>query len=92
VARYNINYTQVPNNPPIPTYSLDYGFKPAVTRTDGTLADLRMTDVDSHGKIMIGGEFSTINGTAKTAFARLQSNGSLDNFTFTPPRLYPISG
>jgi uncharacterized delta-60 repeat protein len=34
--------------------------------------------VDPSGKVLIGGQFTTVNGVARTNVARLNSNGSLD--------------
>ena len=34
--------------------------------------------VDPNGKILVGGQFSTVNGVGRTNVARLNSNGSLD--------------
>lgn len=36
-----------------------------------------------NGQILVGGEFTALNGTPRNGFARLNSNGSLDN-TFNP--------
>ena len=57
--------------------------------TDGTLdstfnpgtaanASISTALVQSDGKIIIGGDFTSFNGTAKTRIARLNSNGTLD--------------
>ncbi len=46
-------------------YSLDNSFNPKVTKADGTLAGIRMADVDDSGLIIIGGHFDTINGSAQ---------------------------
>lgn len=40
------------------------------TNTDGTVFDLA---VDGTGKVLIGGDFETVNGTARTGLARLLS-------------------
>ncbi|MEO6542230.1 MAG: delta-60 repeat domain-containing protein, partial [Ferruginibacter sp.] len=54
--------------------SLDTGFNP------GTGADRAVytTAIQSDGKIIIGGDFTTYNGTARIRIARLNSDGSLD--------------
>ena len=54
-----------------------------MTKGDGTVAGLRMTDNEDSGKIDIGGNFANIADSSHTlqprpAFARLNSNGSLD--------------
>jgi len=47
----------------------------------GTGADsaVRKIGIQSDGKILIGGTFTNINGTARTSIARLNSDGTLDN-------------
>jgi uncharacterized delta-60 repeat protein len=63
VARLNSNGT------------LDTGFCPnVVTGGNGVEA----VAVQSDGKIIIGGSFTTVGGTARNNVARLNSNGSLD--------------
>jgi uncharacterized delta-60 repeat protein len=54
--------------------SLDTGFY------DGSGADATVYDVDcqTNGTIYVGGAFTTINGTHRLGFARLNSDGSLD--------------
>ncbi|MDX1907207.1 MAG: hypothetical protein SF053_09255 [Bacteroidia bacterium] len=59
--------------------SLDTGFTPG-TGANNTVNTLTL---QSDGKILIGGSFSTYNGTARTRIARLNANGSLDT-GFTP--------
>src|SRR5207248_9633789 len=44
---------------------------------------VRSIVVQSDGKVVIGGEFTTLNGTNRSGIARLNNNGSLDN-TFIP--------
>lgn len=55
--------------------SLDNSFNP------GTGSDLAILSVviQSDGKILIGGEFTSFNGTTLNRIARLNANGSLDN-------------
>jgi uncharacterized delta-60 repeat protein len=54
--------------------SLDTGFDP------GTGADnfIRAFAIQSDGKIVIGGQFTTYNGTARNRIARINTDGSLD--------------
>jgi uncharacterized delta-60 repeat protein len=54
--------------------SLDIGFDP------GTGANLTVSAVSQQadGKVLIGGQFSTVNGTARNRIARLNADGSLD--------------
>ena len=40
--------------------------------------------LQSDGKILIGGDFTTFNGIRRTRLARLNSNGSLDDFNVSP--------
>ena len=55
--------------------SHDTGFNPGT----GAGNNILTTEIQSDGKIIIGGYFTTFNGTAKNRIARLNSNGSLDN-------------
>jgi len=48
----------------------------------GTYNYVETTAIQSDGKIIIGGDFDTINGTAINRIARLNTNGTLDS-TFT---------
>lgn len=51
------------------------------TTLNGSVSSLA---VQSDGKIIIGGGFTTVNGAAKSYLARLNADGSLDNsFAFT---------
>ena len=50
---------------------------------DGASNGVYTTAVQSDGKIIIGGEFITYNGTARNRIARLNADGSLDA-TFNP--------
>jgi len=54
--------------------SLDTSFDPG-TGTDGDIQNLTL---DAAGRVLIVGRFSTINGVARRAAARLLANGSLD--------------
>lgn len=59
--------------------SLDVSFTPAIPDSQNVNAVVVQPD----GKILIGGSFQSVNSTARTALARLNSDGSLDN-TFNP--------
>ncbi|MDP1728505.1 MAG: T9SS type A sorting domain-containing protein [Bacteroidota bacterium] len=59
--------------------SLDATFNPG-TGTDGTVYT---TVLQSDGKIIVGGGFTSYNGTARNRIARLNANSSLDA-TFNP--------
>jgi len=54
--------------------SLEIDFNPT-TGFDGTV---NTTTLQTDGKIIVGGEFSTFNGTARSRIARLNTDGSLD--------------
>lgn len=87
VARFNTNGT------------LDGTFTvPTLTAGAGS-AEVYSVDLQSDGKIIIGGFFTTVNGTPSGCIARLNTNGTLDT-TFNvgtaltgsggSPRLYTI--
>lgn len=59
--------------------TLDPTFDPG-TGTDATIHALRVLP---SGKILIGGEFTSVNGTSRNHIARLLADGSLDT-TFDP--------
>jgi len=59
--------------------SLDTGFVP-VSGANGSVNDIT---IQSGGKILIGGYFSTYDGTARNKVALLNTNGTLDT-TFAP--------
>ncbi len=54
--------------------SLDTGFNPGT----GASANVRAMALQGDGKIVIGGDFNTYNGTSRNRIARLNSDGSLD--------------
>ncbi|WP_144035926.1 delta-60 repeat domain-containing protein [Spirosoma fluviale] len=54
--------------------SLDTGFNPGT----GPSSNVASVAVQGDGKILIGGEFSTYNGTSRNRIARLNADGSLD--------------
>jgi len=55
--------------------SLDNSFNPGL----GTNGPIRSIVLQSSGKILIGGEFTTYNGVSKNGIARLNSDGGIDN-------------
>jgi uncharacterized delta-60 repeat protein len=59
--------------------SLDSGFDPGT----GVNNQLLCTAIQSDGKIIIGGSFTSCNGTGRNNIARVNADGSLDN-TFDP--------
>jgi uncharacterized delta-60 repeat protein len=69
IARLNVNG------------SVDTGFNPGA----GANGSVNALVLQSDGRIIIGGDFTSINGTNRNRFARLNSNGSLD-LVFDPGR------
>ncbi len=67
IARLNANGT------------VDAGFVPGT----GANQNVEALALQSDGKVLVGGSFTSFNGTALNSIARLNSNGSLD-LTFTP--------
>jgi uncharacterized delta-60 repeat protein len=59
--------------------SLDTGFNPG----SGANGLINTVSLQADGKIIIGGEFTSYNGTGRNYIARLNSNGSLDT-SFNP--------
>lgn len=57
------------------------GGYPPVPSVDGTI--LYALQVQSDGRILVGGDFAKYNGTARRSLVRLQTNGTLDT-TFAP--------
>ena len=66
--------------------SLDTSFNPGTgTPGAGTGSHVNSIAVQPDGKVLIGGNFTSINGTNCYGLARLNSDGSLDtNFTLVP--------
>ncbi|MGI8965130.1 MAG: hypothetical protein ACR2H1_03465, partial [Limisphaerales bacterium] len=62
--------------------SLDGSFNPG-TGVGGPLERNLTVVVQSEGKVLIGGNFTTINGTNRNRIARLNADGSLDS-SFNP--------
>ena len=64
--------------------SLDTTFNPNVGVTGaGILAGVYAVAVQGGGKILVGGDFTQVNGVARTNLARLNENGTVDA-TFNP--------
>jgi len=59
--------------------SLDLSFNPGTAANDV----VRTCAIQNDGKIIIGGDFTSYNGTSRNRIARLNSDGSLD-LTFNP--------
>jgi uncharacterized delta-60 repeat protein len=54
--------------------SLDTGFDPG----SGANASVRVLALQGDGKLLLGGTFTSVNGSARTGIARLNGDGSLD--------------
>lgn len=65
------------NDPTFNTFDIGFGYG------DGANGVVRTTAVQPDGKIIIGGDFSSINGMGSNRIARLNSDGSLD-LSFNP--------
>jgi uncharacterized delta-60 repeat protein len=63
---------------------LDSSFNPVI----GSNATVSAFSLQPDGKVLIGGSFTNINGTNRTAIARLNGDGSLDN-SFNPGTVPP---
>ena len=61
--------------------SLDTGFNPNIQ--GGFLATVYSVAIQRDGKIVIGGQFASVRGVARSNVARLNANGSLDT-SFNP--------
>lgn len=63
--------------------AFESGFRPVIANTNG-IVDINSILIQDNGKILIGGTFTNIGGTAITNLARLNDTGTLDT-SFTPP-------
>jgi hypothetical protein len=66
---------------------MDLDFNPLLAKADGTLPDIYLAQHswDGSGHILVGGDFASVNGVARSGLVRLNSNGTLDtDFTFNP--------
>ena len=63
--------------------SFDSTFNTGGSGADSAVGGL---GIQSDGKILIGGDFTVYNGTARTSIARLNTDGTLDTL-FVPPTL-----
>jgi uncharacterized delta-60 repeat protein len=66
-----------------PDGAFDTTFKPIVTRLDGSVSDLKQVKPLQNGQIMVAGHLRKANGVARTAMAKLNSDGTLD-LSFDP--------
>jgi len=59
--------------------NVDAAFNPVIgVAGGGLLAGINTLGLQSDGKIVLGGDFTSVSGMARTNLARLNSNGSLD--------------
>ena len=80
VAAFNFNTTAQNSGDNDPTFNpTDIGFGFGV----GANGEILTTAIQPDGKIIIGGNFTTYNGTTRNRIARLNTDGSLDT-TFNP--------
>lgn len=56
---------------------VDASFDPGLS-TAGDIASVEAIDLQSDGKVVIGGDFSKVNGVTRNSLARLNADGSLD--------------
>ncbi|MEN9323631.1 MAG: hypothetical protein RL699_1411 [Bacteroidota bacterium] len=59
--------------------TIDQSFSPISTNSGNGIIVISAISVQSDGKIIIGGEFTNINGISRNNIARLNSDGSLDS-------------
>ena len=80
-----------------PDGTLDNGFLGGMWGADFAVYSLVLA---SDGKVVIGGEFTTVNGASRNRVARLNSDGSLDAgfleglpglYGYEPPRVYSVA-
>jgi uncharacterized delta-60 repeat protein len=65
----------------------DLSFHPRLAKADGTLPDIYMVQDawNGSGLIYVGGNFTQVNGVARSGVARLNADGTLDTtFNFDP--------
>jgi len=67
--------------------TLDTGF---LNNLNGANNTVYCAVVEGDGRIVIGGSFTTVNGTARVGVARLNSNGTLDG-SFVPGNYYSVN-
>ncbi len=63
--------------------SLDTTFNPGIGVSGGSTPYVGSIALQQDGRVLIGGEFTSYNGTSRNRIARLNANGSLDT-TFNP--------
>lgn len=68
--------------------NIDPTFNASVQYSNGSVIAIKL---QADGKILVGGNFTVINGVARAGVARLNPDGTLDN-TFDPPNLFSDAG
>jgi uncharacterized delta-60 repeat protein len=63
--------------------SLNTTFNPGSTSSAGANSDVYAVAADSSNRILLGGRFSSINGTSRNGIARMRTDGSLDTSFIT---------
>src|SRR5207245_922133 len=63
--------------------TLDLSFDPGPSTANSIIPNVLAVCVQPDGKVLIGGEFSNIDGVGRAGIARLNANGSLDT-SFNP--------
>jgi uncharacterized delta-60 repeat protein len=74
--------------------SKDLDFDPLLAKADGTIPDIYLAQHswDGSGHILVGGDFTSVNGVNRSGIVRLNSNGTLDTgFTFDPASMPGLS-
>jgi len=56
----------------------DGSIDPSFSSTAAANSTVRALALEASGKILVGGDFTTLNGTSRIGFGRLNSNGTLD--------------
>jgi uncharacterized delta-60 repeat protein len=67
----------------VPVNAVDYSFNPGAGVSGGDLGIVYSVALQTDGKILIGGDFTAVEGVARNRVARLNPNGSLDG-SFDP--------
>ena len=66
------------------TLRVDSSFTPNLQTADGTPAQVNALAVQADGRLLVGGNFTTVNGQTRPGLARLMPDGTLDP-SFAPP-------
>jgi uncharacterized delta-60 repeat protein len=77
---FSNNAPYSPNN--IARYAADGSGDPAFNSIAGANGSVYAIDVDSTGRILMGGAFTQVNGSSRSYLARLNSNGTVDSSSY----------